>query len=283
MVNIRIYTVKLWRVLMIKDTQQVQSMLSFQRKIHHTISDILKPLFNSFAITYFGHERVFNDGSKAIISSNAELTEYWLRQQYPLDIVLETGCYFGDKLGNIYSKKQQEELSQQFNIAHPLFIIKKYSTHIDGFMIASSVDNELIIHAYLTHIEKIKNFIHYYLLKCHNLIKQAEANKIKMNNIPNIDLPANFIPINPLTDLLHGNYFINKDLGVISLTKRELTCIAWLIKGKSASDIGLILKISKRTVETYINNIKNKFNCTKTTELAYIIGRSNINFPDFDF
>ena len=39
------------------------------------------------------------------------------------------------------------------------------------------------------------------------------------------------------------------DLGI---TKRQLECLAWTQEGKSATDIGLILGISARTVEGHL-------------------------------
>ena len=57
------------------------------------------------------------------------------------------------------------------------------------------------------------------------------------------------------------------------LTHRELECIQWLIKGKSASEIALILGVTKRTIETHIENIKSKVNCYKQFQLGYILAK----------
>lgn len=51
------------------------------------------------------------------------------------------------------------------------------------------------------------------------------------------------------------------------LSNRELECLFFLIRGKSASNIAVTLKISKRTVESYIENIKNKFGCLSKNEV----------------
>lgn len=257
---------------------QIQTMLAFQKKIQKPVLDILRPLFSSFKINFFAHERIFNDASKAFIISNVDVAKFWFQENYPIDVVLEPGCYLGEKLDNVFPIEQQEALSKRFNIAHTLFIVSKYPNYTDAFMLATSTENYHIIHSYLTYIDKIKNFISYYLLSSRKLFQQAEKNKINMINIPAVELPLNFIPANPLSDTAGGAYFINDKIGFISLTKRELACIAWLIKGKSASEIGLLLNISKRTVETYTEKIKMKLQCTKITELAYLIGKSNIDF-----
>ena len=259
-------------------SEQIQATLAFQRKIQRPILSVLKPLFDSFSINFFAHERMFSDTSKAFIVSNVEVVEFWLRKQYPLDITLDTGCYLGDKLSDIYPMEIQEALGTHFNIAHPLFIVDKQADFTDAFMIATTVENHYIIHAYLTYMEEIKNFLAYYLNSCRRIIKLAEKNRIKLISLPTPEKITTIIPSNPLSDVFNKRYFINEEIGFVSLTSRELTCLSYLIKGKSASEIGLLLNISKRTVETYIVKLKEKFHCSKITELAYIIGKSKINF-----
>lgn len=259
-------------------SEQIQSTLAFQRKVQQPVLTILKPLFDSLDITFFAHERMFNDGSKAFISSNVNVSEFWLHGQYPLDIILESGCYLGERLGSIFPAELRKLLGERFNIAHPLFIIKKYSTYTDAFMIATKSENYNIIHSYLTHIGKIKKFLSYYLNQCHRIIKQAELNKIQLIILPIIEASVNIIPDAPFNNTFSKSYFINEEIGFVSLTQRELTCIAQLIKGKSANETGILLNISKRTVETYLSKLKEKFRCSRTTELAYIIGKSNISF-----
>lgn len=64
-----------------------------------------------------------------------------------------------------------------------------------------------------------------------------------------------------------------KILDEIYLTKREIECVNWLIKGKSAREIGMILEISEKTVFKHMENLKMKLNCYKQFQLGYIIGK----------
>ena len=59
----------------------------------------------------------------------------------------------------------------------------------------------------------------------------------------------------------------------LSFTAREKECINWLIKGKSAYEISLILGISQRTVESHTENIKYKAQCHKQVQLGYLLGK----------
>jgi DNA-binding CsgD family transcriptional regulator len=66
---------------------------------------------------------------------------------------------------------------------------------------------------------------------------------------------------------------MNQESSKIYLSKKEIECVNWMIKGKSASEIAMILAISTRTVESHMNNIKIKLNCYKQFQLGYLIGK----------
>lgn len=51
------------------------------------------------------------------------------------------------------------------------------------------------------------------------------------------------------------------------LTKRQIECLFHLVEGKTAREIAYLLNISRRTVEHYIECIKDKLNCRTKSEL----------------
>ncbi len=53
----------------------------------------------------------------------------------------------------------------------------------------------------------------------------------------------------------------------IALSKRQLECLYYLLRGKSARIIAEILGLSPRTVENYFAHLKTKLNCQSTSEL----------------
>lgn len=50
-------------------------------------------------------------------------------------------------------------------------------------------------------------------------------------------------------------------------TDRELECLFFLLRGKSASEIGHFLHLSKRTIEDYLVSLRIKLNCTSKSDL----------------
>ncbi len=62
------------------------------------------------------------------------------------------------------------------------------------------------------------------------------------------------------------------------LSQRQQECLFFLLKGKTAKEIGKLLKLSSRTVESYIDHIKFKFNVSSKAELIdYAISQGYIN------
>ncbi len=66
---------------------------------------------------------------------------------------------------------------------------------------------------------------------------------------------------------------VNVEVSNVYLTKKEIECVRWMIRGKSAAEIGGIVHASPRTIEAHLNNVKIKLNCFKQFQLGYLFGK----------
>ena len=74
-----------------------------------------------------------------------------------------------------------------------------------------------------------------------------------------------------------GKEFNSEDIDVLAkklskksrqlISKREAECFFYLIRGKSARETGMALHLSQRTVEFYLDSLRDKLNCRKKSEL----------------
>jgi DNA-binding CsgD family transcriptional regulator len=65
-------------------------------------------------------------------------------------------------------------------------------------------------------------------------------------------------------------------------TKREAECMVLLLRGKTINSVANILKLSPRTVEYYIKNMKSKLGCRTKFELIDLVYASEfMNNIDF--
>ena len=60
-------------------------------------------------------------------------------------------------------------------------------------------------------------------------------------------------------------------LSIEGLTERENKCAYYLIQGMTAKEIARILKVSYKTVEYYIENMKCKFGSYKKSNLIRVL------------
>jgi DNA-binding CsgD family transcriptional regulator len=103
-------------------------------------------------------------------------------------------------------------------------------------------------------------------------LKKADLQKI-LANVPDLNNLSKGVGKS-----IVNTYQIRNDLDCLGLTSKEFECFFYLLRGKSTADISSILCRSARTIETHIENIKNKFGLSKKSELfdfAYTHGLIN--------
>lgn len=67
-----------------------------------------------------------------------------------------------------------------------------------------------------------------------------------------------------------GIHFLDKQRSTFGLSQREAECLFYMVRGKTVKKIAEILGISDRTVETYTERLKNKFNCHSKSDLIEV-------------
>lgn len=78
----------------------------------------------------------------------------------------------------------------------------------------------------------------------------------------------------------YAKFYINSK-NEIYLSPRELDCLEWYAKGKNSTEIAMILRISRRTVETHVQHIKEKLTCNNLFQMGYLLAK--IQFDHFGF
>lgn len=81
--------------------------------------------------------------------------------------------------------------------------------------------------------------------------------------------------IKPLQRRILRIYSLGTKYGTKYFTQREAECMAWLLKGKTINRIAQTLRLSPRTVEYYVKNMKIKVGCRTKFELIDLISESD--------
>lgn len=113
-------------------------------------------------------------------------------------------------------------------------------------------------------------------------------NKAVLNGNQNVVMLTLKVPTHDVNGKINGVFGIShilsayniEDNTIESLTTRESDCLMLLVKGKTAAQIGQQLKLSTRTVEFYLGNIKSKLGCKSKSDLIdriYALGLATLS------
>ncbi|MCW8400887.1 helix-turn-helix transcriptional regulator [Legionella sp. PATHC038] len=94
---------------------------------------------------------------------------------------------------------------------------------------------------------------------------------IVLGNQPLADSLLQLTKLNLLSSSSFPHLPIGAEINSVYLSKREMECLALTIKRKTAKQIGQQLKLSSRTVEEYLNNIRNKMGANSKVELIEMV------------
>ena len=75
---------------------------------------------------------------------------------------------------------------------------------------------------------------------------------------------------------------LGKEFYHACLTRREVECMYYLLRGQTAKGTANVLGLSRRTVESYIENVKGKLCCNSKSQLVSKILESG-SLPQLEF
>lgn len=239
------------------------------------IDDICKPL-RQFGIHLFSYRKTFNNGSRINVSNNAN----WLEDYFRLDLY-KTSLFESeiDSYSSGFSVWPQESNLPVFahgrNYYHSdngITLILKDKDYCEYFMFGADLHNKQMINFYINNLELLKNFTEYFYEQSNDLIKKATKNLITLT--PTVKKSNQAIQIcksidsSSIKELFPKKVHSNKPISQsVPLSPREMACVKYLLKGKTAKEIANFLHLSYRTIEYYLENIRGKTGCRNKYEL----------------
>lgn len=249
------------------------------------IENICQPLFEMFHLNYFNYVKIKKNGARCILTNrpdfistyynNSELfsTKAVLFMENQKDLSYYLSSEFSDQASYIVARTE-------FNIDNGITIIQPSTQFTELFYFGTTRENSSNIKLYLNNIDLLYRFIFYFKDKAFDLIKKAEN---EMFYLPDILIP-NTIQIDYNVNTKRSKFIKNTQLsrfpvikdGIeIFITRREAQCLHYLTIAKSAKEIGNLLGISSRTVETYFQNIREKSGFRNKSEILQFLRQSD--------
>jgi DNA-binding CsgD family transcriptional regulator len=252
------------------------------------VRQICQPLFDYFNTTYFNFVRRYIDGSETCLTTDPAWTEYFYTHKFYLKVM-------ADKLARNRSvihrikvipwshfqdspvRKAQSEL---FETGIGITVIFTRDKYADFFHFATHNKNTEMQDLYQSYADCLIQFSHYFYDKGKDLIAlvSKKDNRLYLrdrNAYKNeIDFPTlKYFDIENFLETCQSKWFYvyNAKMGDVFLSNVEMVCIRMLTEGKSAKEIAEKLHRSSRTVESHIQNVRNKLGLGKGTSRADLI------------
>lgn len=242
------------------------------------IKEICNPLFKEVGLNYFNYQVLYDDGRRLHLNADPRWLEHYYEKKYynvsrsdlkPDSYKNGFGLWDSWNINmDIGCRTIAKDARENFDFAHGIMLTKRLANHAVIFEFATQEKNYAINNFYMSNLDILENFIFLFNKKAEKLIKSASMHmfKIKRDFYPTPDDTYSYKIIVPKQEVLPKNK--NSTFLYQPLTARELVCIDWMAKGKTANEIGLILEISNRTVEKHIVHIKEKLGCYTLYQLG---------------
>lgn len=241
------------------------------------VLDITLPL-RSINITYFHHVRTFNDGSRISLSNNKAWMLHYYKMRYYLQPAINKNLD-NSQNHHFYIPNLENEifndLRQNFMVANCLTITEHSHNYTDFFYFGSTPENCNINEFYINNLNLFKRFILYYRDKASLLIKKTNNDRIIFPHFM-----KTLISSNPSEEKSHLTQkieqFIQKTpiskyhiMGhdKLQFTQKDIDTLKLCLDGATSKEIANILKVSYRTVESRLEEIKIKLDCRTKIEV----------------
>jgi DNA-binding CsgD family transcriptional regulator len=136
------------------------------------------------------------------------------------------------------------------------------------FFFSSSNKDATTLDLYLNHLDLLEKFAIYFKDQAGSILRQSHKHRIQRSSVaptPPTDtiMRHEFLQMLGMTNAMINDRLHNFE----QLTARELECLRHLLDGSATAKIANMMSISIRTIETHIQNIKQKFQCRTKYEL----------------
>jgi len=245
-------------------------------------SELCKPLAK-FHINHFTYQKHFNDGGQVSLSTKPQwISDYYNLQLYqtslfegkPSNYKAGFSVWFGE-----YDLEVYKHGRNYYNTAHCISIAEPCLDGCEHFLFSAAPEYQAAIQFLSNNIDILYRFILYLKDKGGPIFKAAYKRRLLIKNSQEGKVTNPFMDSDFHQEMLaakkdffkstsiHRYVFESGEDNGIKLTHREINCIVYLLQNKTAAETAILMNISRRTVESYLDNIKLKLNCNTKIEL----------------
>lgn len=236
--------------------------LALTAKIQEVSGNFLK----TFGFNYFQYLRCYADGSIGLLTNNTGLLEYF--QHVGNSPVVFSSFANEHENAHSYWFLWDEELPEspvqiareKFNFRNGLTLVRRAKDYYDMIAVALPKEQANPGGFYFNKLKAIEQYVDEFDVDNKDLITL-------MNKHP-IALPEAYRDVNYKNIcLMKGRMIVSGRYAETYITTQELACLRLFVKGVSHKKIAQILNISYRSVETYLQRVRQRTGFSSRMEI----------------
>lgn len=248
-------------------------------KYSNKIQATTRPLKECFGINYFTYHRIDKQGRYTVLLNRPDFSEYYVSEKlFLLDPYLrhpdqyQSGSCFLESYGSEDYHQVIDKAVRHFQMDLTYMQIKKQEDAVEFFGYSANRKSSSLENIYLNYPSLLTSFSTYFKKTMNSILRTMEEHAGSLVDLKGQDFfhKEKISPsIATETYLSYLNTIgLDRDVRLAaSLSKREKECLHALALSRTAKDTAMQLNLSHRTIQFYLENIKNKLNCNSKQEL----------------
>ncbi|MBA2650170.1 MAG: hypothetical protein H0U75_11395 [Legionella sp.] len=180
--------------------------------------------------------------------------------------LIKSGQYIWDHIPSTDVSPVVHSAREDYLFSHGLSCIRQQGDQAYLYEFATKRNNSDINSFYTNYYNCIEHFIHYFNDKAKPLIMEGLKSPLQITLQPTVYNVRNVYPEFDKEAFLESlnikHFYLKGDNAYHYLTPSELECFLLLNKGMSQKQVAWELKKSRRTIEHYLSNAKERCECT---------------------
>lgn len=264
---------------------QVSQFLKDISKHSDTVKKCTRAL-KHLGVTRFYYAFINEKGEHVLLSDAPDTVEYYYEQSlYYKDPYMRHPDNYKSGFFAIEHFKKNEfdeslaRVGQKFKQVPIIGLCEKHEESVEFFRFWGEYGAVNFDMSNLQYANLLKAFARHFKEECSQIIKPYDAQGFSVKELVGANLFENAAKTSSKIDAKALRSYLQEiGLGADvaradALTPREKMCMRLLLKGKSMKEMASLLLLSPRTVEHYLESIKNKFCCRYKNELFVIAER----------
>jgi DNA-binding CsgD family transcriptional regulator len=264
----------------------IANLASGTLKYNEVLKELSVSVYKYFGVTDIGYVNV-EDGNKIInIHTNAAwIGHYMQNEYYRLDPhianpdLMDTGFAIGaNYTQDDYIHGLYKDASFKFGMYYGISYVEKSKRGYQAYCFTTTSKNIAMQTKIMNSQAVIKKFVNYMTDRLQPILLSMEDTRVNVELLKGERFftqegivngtKYNTATLEFLFDIGLVDATTKQNLSDIRLSEQEIRCVRYYLIGKTAEETAKDLQLSRRTVEGYMENIKNKLGCKFKKDLC---------------